>query len=263
MTDPARCWAAVFCFFFLFHFHFHNSIIHKFSWWPTMCHFIKAYLHTQSHILVLGLSWGLMLFHDDWPCTIKSKHTSIIHTQSRILVLGLGLGHMLFSWWPTMNHLIKAYLHHPNNHAYWYWVLVWAMCCFMMNDHVPSYQSIPPPSILNHVYWYWVLAWAMSFFMMTDHVISYQSLPPSLVLNHAYWYWVLAQAICCFMMTDHVISHHPMYIPQYPIFIRYVYIYLCIYVYTPISNTQYPIPNTKKGHQKIPFLLTSLHNTDP
>ena len=25
---------------------------------------------------------------------------------------------------------------------------------------------------------------------------------------------------------------------------------------------QYPIPNTKKGHQKIPFLLTSLHNTD-
>ena len=25
---------------------------------------------------------------------------------------------------------------------------------------------------------------------------------------------------------------------------------------------QYPIPNTKKGHQKIPFLLTSLHNSD-
>ena len=68
------------CFvFFFFHFHFHNLIIHKFSWWPTICHFIKAHLHTQSCILVLGL----------------------------------GLGHMLFSWWPTMYHIIKAYLHHP------------------------------------------------------------------------------------------------------------------------------------------------------
>ena len=63
---------------------------------------------------------------------------------------------------------------------------------FMMTDHVPYYQSIPPSPILNHAYWYWVLAWAMYFFMITDHVISYQSIPPSSILNHAYWYWVLA-----------------------------------------------------------------------
>ena len=132
---------------------------------------------------------------------------------------------------------------------------------FMMTDHVPYYQSIPTSPILNHAYWYWVLAQAICCFMMTDYAPSYQSIPPNSIMH--IWYWALVWAMCCFMMTDHVISHHPMYIPQYPIFNRYVYIYLCIYVYTPISNTQYPIPNTKKGYQKIPFLLTSLHNTDP
>ena len=35
-----------------------------------------------------------------------------------------------------------------------------------------------------------------------------------------------------------------------------------IYTYVYMYITQYPIPNTKKGHQKIPFLLTSLHNSD-
>ena len=56
----------------------------------------QSIIHTQSHILVLGLGLGHVLFHDDRPCTILSKHTSITHTQSCILVLGLGLGHVFF-----------------------------------------------------------------------------------------------------------------------------------------------------------------------
>ena len=42
------------------------------------------------------LAWVICCFHDDRPCTILSKHNSIIHTQSCILVLGLGSGLMLF-----------------------------------------------------------------------------------------------------------------------------------------------------------------------
>ena len=131
------------------------------------------------------------------------------------------------------------------NHAYWYWVLAWAMCCFMMTDHVPSYQSIPPSPILNHTNWYWVLVWAMCYFMMTDHVPYYQSIPPSPILNHTYWYWALVLAMCCFMMTDHVpsfqiILHRPfsiIYIPS----TKCICIYIYIYVYMKKPNTQYPI----------------------
>ena len=107
-----------------------------------------------------------------------------------------------------MYHLIKAYLHHPYSIMH-IGIGSWlgSYVVFMVTDHVPSYQSIPPSSILNHAYWYWVLAWAICCFMMTDHVPSYQSIPTSPILNHAYWYWVLARAMCCFMMTDHVISY--------------------------------------------------------
>ena len=136
-------------------------------------------IHTQSRILVLGLGWGLMLFHDDWPCTVKSKHTSTIHTQSRILVLGLGLGHVFFhDDWPcniiskptsiihTQSRILVLglgtghMLFHDDRpytitskhtsklkHAYWYWALVWALCCFMMTDHVISHVYTPIPNI--------------------------------------------------------------------------------------------------------------------
>ena len=39
----------------------------------------------------------------------------------------------------------------------------------------------------------------------------------------------------------------------------YIYVYLCVY---EEEKNQYPIPNSKKGYQKIPFLLTSCQNTD-
>ena len=120
------------------------------------------------------------------------------------------------------------------------------MCCFMMTDHVPSYQTI-----LNHAYWYWVLAWAICCFMMTDHVPSYQSIPPSPILNHTYWCWASVLAMCCFMVTDHVISHHPpssilnhvyTYIHTciYPNIYLYIYIYTYVYMKNPIPNTQFP-----------------------
>ena len=57
-----------------------------------------------------------MLFHDDRPCTIISKHTSILITHI------------------------------------WYWALVWTMCFFMMIDHVISPH--PPFSIYRCVYIY-------------------------------------------------------------------------------------------------------------
>ena len=56
------------------------------------------------------------MFHDDRPCTIISKHTSILITHI------------------------------------WYWALVWTMCFFMMIDHVISPH--PPFSIYRCVYIY-------------------------------------------------------------------------------------------------------------
>ena len=107
---------------------------------------------------------------------------------------------------------------------------------------------------------------------MHHHIIAY------LHTHHAYWYWALVWAICCFMMIDHVISDHPqfsiyrwiyictMYLVHiciYPNTQCSIYMYTCIHMYICIyPNTKYPIPNTKKGHQKIPFLLTSRHNSD-
>ena len=70
-------------------------------------------IHTKSHIMVLGLGLGHVLFFGVWPCTFIWQHTSIIHTNSHILVLGLGLGHMLLLWWLTMYPHMKAYIHHP------------------------------------------------------------------------------------------------------------------------------------------------------
>ena len=126
--------------------------------------YIIHIIHNKLDILVLSLGLGLMLFHDDRPCTIISKHTSILITHI------------------------------------WYWALVWTMCFFMMIDHVISPH--PPFSIYRCVYIY-----------------VYTPIPN----------------------TQYI----------------YIHIYVCIH-----PNTQYPIPNTKKGHQKIPFLLTSLHNSD-
>ena len=80
-----------------------------------MYHHMKS-IHTKFDILVLSLGLGLMLFHDDRPCTIISKHTSILITHI------------------------------------WYWALVWTMCFFMMIDHVISPH--PPFSIYRCVYIY-------------------------------------------------------------------------------------------------------------
>ena len=82
--------------------------------------------------------------------------------------------------------------------------------------------------------------------MMTDHVPSYQSILPSSILNHAYWYWALVLAMCCFMMTDHVPSFHIIlnrpfsiiYIPSTKCICIYVYIFMYIWK-NPIPNTQY------------------------
>ena len=78
--------------------------------------YIIHIIHNKLDILVLSLGLGLMLFHDDRPCTIISKHTSILITHI------------------------------------WYWALVWTMCFFMMIDHVISPH--PPFSIYRCVYIY-------------------------------------------------------------------------------------------------------------
>ena len=57
------------------------------------------------------------------------------------------------------------------------------------SDHVQSYQNIPPSSILNHAYWYWVLAQAICCFMMTDYAPSYQSIPPNSNMHIGIGYW--------------------------------------------------------------------------
>ena len=105
--------------------------------WP--CTIISKHtsiIHTQSHILVLGLGLGHMLFHDDWPHTIISKHTSIIHTQSRILVLGLGLGHVLFhDDWPC-----TIFSNHPSSSILNYIYIPSTKCiCIYINIYIFMY----------------------------------------------------------------------------------------------------------------------------
>ena len=146
-------------------------------------------IHPSSTYWYWVLAWVICCFYGDCPCTIIWKHTSIIHTLSHIMVLGLDLGHMLFLW------------------------------C-MTNDHVPSYASIPPSSILIHTYWYWVLAWVICCF--------YGDWP------YVYMYVHSAHMYICIVYMYRYIS------------------YICIY-------TQYPIPNKKIPHQKIPFLLKARH----
>ena len=71
------------------------------SWYPAMYHHIRAYLHHPYSITHIGIGSWLGPCVLSWWLTIISKHTSITHTQSHILVLGLGLGHVLFhDNWP-------------------------------------------------------------------------------------------------------------------------------------------------------------------
>ena len=111
------------------------------------------------------LAWVICCFYCDCPCTVIWKHTSIIHTQSHIMVLGVILGHMLFLWWMTMYSHMKAYIHHPYSITHigiGSWLGPYVV--FMVTDHVPSYESIHPSSILHHAYWHWVMAWVICFF---------------------------------------------------------------------------------------------------
>ena len=129
---------------------------------------------------------------------------------------------------------MKAYIHHPYSITHigiGSWLGPYVV--FMVTDHVPSYESIHPSSILHHAYWHWAMAWVICFFLLTDyvltyldhpysithiilyiyigswlgsyvvimvtyHVPSYESIHPSSTINHAYWYWVLVWVICCF-----------------------------------------------------------------
>merc|ERR1711894_425433 len=98
--------------------------------------------------------------HDDWSCPLLVLGIFPFHFHFlKVCVLICSTKHFGI---PTSSIL---------NHAFWYWVLAWVICCFMMTDHIPSYESIPPSSILNHALWYWVLAWVICYFMMTDHVL--------------------------------------------------------------------------------------------
>ena len=163
--------------------------------------------YSITHISIgswLG-SYVVFMVTAQCPCTVIWNQTSIIHTPSHILVLGLGLGHMLFLWWLTMYRHMKANIHHPYSIRHigiGFWIGSYVV--FMVTVHVPPYETKHPYSILHHAYRYWVMACVICCFYgdgpctMTDHVPSYESKHSSSILHQAYWYWVLDRVICCF-----------------------------------------------------------------
>ena len=95
------------------------------------------------------LHWPALVLSED----AKTKYFAVPSLSvDRRVRLGTALSsapnNLLPLIWPTMHHHIKAYLH--THHAYSYWALVWAMCFFMMIDHVISHH--PPFSIYRCVY---------------------------------------------------------------------------------------------------------------
>ena len=160
------------------------------------------------------------------------------------MVLGVILGHMLFLWWMTMYSHMKAYIHHPYSITHigiGSWLGPYVV--FMVTDHVPSYESIHPSSILHHAYWHWVMAWVICFFCwrtMYWHISIIHT--QSRILYYIYIYWVLAWVMWCFY-------------GDWP----YLYICTCIYHIYVYIYSQYPIPKRKIPHQKIPFLLKARH----
>ena len=82
----------------------------------------------------------------------------------------------------------------------------------MMTDHIPSYQSILLSSILNHAYWYWALVLAMCCFMMTDHVPSFH-----IILNRPFSiiYIPSTKCICIYVYIFMYIWKNPIPNTQY------------------------------------------------
>ena len=82
----------------------------------------------------------------------------------------------------------------------------------MMTDHVPSYHSILLSSILNHAYWYWALVLAMCCFMMTDHVPSFH-----IILNRPFSiiYIPSTKCICIYVYIFMYIWKNPIPNTQY------------------------------------------------
>ena len=101
-----------------------------------MYHHMKAYIHHPYSITHNGIgswlgSYVVFMVTAQCPCTVIWNQTSIIHTPSHILVLGLGLGHMLFF---LMTDNVPSYESKHSSSilhkAYWYWVLDRVICCF-------------------------------------------------------------------------------------------------------------------------------------
>ena len=143
----------------------------------TMDHHIKPppYHQYLFGILVLGLAFDQMMFHDDhWPWTTISNHIPILNTKFGILVSGLAFDQMMFQWWP--------------------WTTI--------SNHIP---------IINIKFGILVLGLAFDQIMFhDDHGLPYRTTSLSSILNLAYWYWVLHLIRWYFMMTmDYHIEPHP------------------------------------------------------
>ena len=103
--------------------------------------------------------------------------------------------------------------------------------------------------------WYWVLYWVVYCFIMTDHVLSYQSKPPWSILNQAFG---IGSRIESYIVSSwptmydgdgdgdgiYIYKNIHMYID---IYILYMYTY--IFVYKP--NTQYRPSYKERNFAKI------------
>ena len=118
-----------------FPFPFPKSKSHSRSWLLSPRHLHAWHLEASNCQAVLHQG----IPHDDWSCPL--------------LVLGIFPFHFHFLKVCVLICSIKHFGIHPSsilNHTFWYWVLAWVICCFKMTDHVPSYEGIPPSSILKH-----------------------------------------------------------------------------------------------------------------
>ena len=228
--------------FLPFHFHFYiplSSILdHAFwywvlacvSWWPTMYHHIKANLHNPYSITHIGIGPWLGPYVISWWPTMYHHIRAYLHHPYSIMHIGIGswLGPYVVSWWPTMYHHIRAYLHHPYSFT-----------------HI-GIGSWLGPCVLS--WWLTIISKHTSITHTQSHVLVL-GLGLGHVLFHDNW--------PC-NITSSSIVHSQSYIYVY----MYIHVYTPIYTYVYMKKNQYPIPNSQKGYQKIPFLLTSCQNTD-
>ena len=182
--------------------------------WPcTVIWKHTSIIHIQPHILVLGLGLGHMLFL--WWLTMYRHMGAHIHHPYSISHNGIGswLRSCVIFWCMTMYLHLTAYIHHPYSFTH-IGIGSWlgSYVVIMVTYHVPSYESIHPSSTINHAYWYWVLVWVICCFNGDRSCTVIWEHHPYSITHIGIWSWLGSCVVFrWFTMYRHMKAHihHP------------------------------------------------------